>query len=341
MILYRIESKLFLSAKVDDRREITQVYDDNDNEMIPSRFYIKSAVVFKKYYDNSNDNSNDDGGKTIFLVVLLPGVIMINVGCYNKVKEGIWLPFYTEKDDVPIDFMVKLDGFSKSLLVIKFLYSDLSFSVIIFEEGIPKLYSSDKASNTSKIVAPIRSLNIRNSWDDAPIVVDSENVIHSIAMTRCDDGYNLRLLSVSNNKRNHEAKIIGGGNGCIFLLYSDGLLISKEFELEDVIKTSDNIALRSNNLLVKFDRKSGEETFVADGVTNFFYDIAGYEVYMIKNDQLIHKSFPYLFDQEEDDEIVLDKDASEIRFPTTSHYDVMLNSSRSSIKSAMIRHTSD
>jgi len=330
MILYRLGNQLFLSSLINEKREITQVYSSNEGTLGRFRVLTKS----------------DGEAMVIYLIILQPGIIMINAGSYDKVKEGEWLSLNTGRDDLPIDCMISpgsygsLSIFSAS---ISFLYSDLSFSAICYKYGKLKLYKYARTQEVENIITPIRSLGNRNynrgyKYDiESMTIVDDDSKIYDIAIIWNKYGHNLRSIAISPKLPPHEGKIIGG-NGVDFLLYSDGDLVFKDIILKDVIKIFCTGVLRSNGLLIDFFQEYNEEYFLADGVTNFFCDYLAINdgFYMIKNDQLIYRPAPYIRD-DEDNEVIITSGAKKVKFPTNSYHDVMLNSNRSSTKSAAKR----
>ena len=309
MLVYRIDNQLWLSKIVEGVREITMIYDGNQGP--PVQFYVYTEAA------------------SIIIVLILPGIVLINNGDYLEVKHGTWLSFETNRDDDPISYSLNIH----KNLVVKLLYSDLTY--IIIDNGNLTHYDNHSRQiirliDQGKINLPVRNLYGGGS---SFTVTDPHNQdIYMITIGGHHPMIATLVDRIDENERPERISKVIEVNRSRYSLYEDGHLILGEREYENIKKifVYQRILLTHDGILSLLDHESGEVWFTTNDVDNFYFDEDEAELYFIREDQLICRH-----DNEDDnEEIIIVRGASGVRFTTNTYYDTVLNTRRIVAKSA-------
>jgi len=319
MLPYRVRDKIFLR----NREEQYLVYDGSHGT--PDRFYMSSERA-KKIGDLINNF------EIRYLIITMPGLILVNVGTINQIKEGIWYAHHTERQDQPIDFihLCSREGNSISFKI-RFLYSDLSLTFIKFNKNKFRTTLSTITQGNEIITLPLTSLHTHKKDNVRLTFKDANNRIYSLTIV--ETYFDARLRS---------SLVNGIGSDCTEIilmnsyLNSNNDLICGAATLGDVLKVKHDVVLRTNRMLDFFEVKNGiiSTENIADNVDNFYAHAHNGTItyYFIRGDQLFSMN-----NISKSKSLLMGIGASEIKFPTESHYDAQLTSIPGRVKSAYKR----
>jgi len=101
----------------------------------------------------------------------MPGYVLVNFGKLDQIKQSVWYEHQTNRDDEPIDFKMIFIGIGHGYPSLRFLYSDLTFTVIQFINGKFDVFHQHDLStimfqrriSLSRIELPVSKIYVRHS----------------------------------------------------------------------------------------------------------------------------------------------------------------------------------
>jgi len=359
MLLYRIGDELHLNLLLRDtgeeaypneeeamKREDSMIYDGSYGP--PDRFYLSRVIAAEAREGEDNDFFDTNGLEDIYCVVIYrPGMVLFNLGSYTKIKKSLWISYETEKLDYPIgyQFIIRFSE-NRSFIVVGFIYPDISMIIVELErdgsfEIVTTQALSENEIREQDLVLPLEFLQFRTRHRSF-IVKDSKKPCDAYSFEFAmsyedDDSYscafdkidkirdaNLDLIQINEHKYN---------------LYSDGHLeIEPLIGYKNISKVSDDGELLLSEDTLMYMARHSKKWIVRDKISrviNFYYRNYGDGVYLIHNDQLLLADVGYLHKIRRH-EVIIERNASQIKFPTNTKYDIDLNTS-SQTKSARKR----
>jgi len=296
MLLYRIGKELFLTFRVGETKHL-KVYDGSQGD--PNRFYLFTSHVITT------------------LVIIRPGMILINALRVDQLDKIKWLTYETGRDDNPIDVLITYN-------VLVFLYSDLTHISIIHING--ELYPNVRdgklfLKESQAIKLPIISL-FHHSETFFAKSQDEISPLYKI-ITVNDGGKCRMLFDISNQLIDPDVVEVIDNE---YKLYSTSRLEIGNTIYHNVLKYSYNGFMLNNSNELKILDNDNRVVYTIENVKNFHFYRPQDLIYMIIGDQLICKDGS-------DEEVLLEEGASEVKFPTQSYYD-MIDNNPVRIKSA-------
>jgi len=334
MIVYKIGDELFLQDEINPNSEPYLVYDGSYGS--PDNFYLRSGYVNEEREDEEEED--DDGEEIFYLTIIKSGMILVNIGSLDKVREAIWYSYNTNRGDDPIGYIVNTEYRDENEYpTIRFLYSDLSFIVVEFFEDNPNAIDQDgiltsiytdrksrgrsgqKAIENGTIKLPL--ITLYNYEDNRQLIVKGFNGKYYYASIE----YNGSPRVVLNNLDGIPANVIEmNGNAYLF---EDNKAIIDGVTFKNVVKINSLpvIVLKTDGRLefITINRnKSLSVNLTIENVDNFYISGEGV-ICIVKDDQLLSDLLvsSTLARTEDKWRVLLESGASELKFPTESYYD--------------------
>jgi len=346
MIVYRDRDQLFLSNEEGNEHVRHLVYDGAEGN--PERFYFaktKTEVITNIYY----------------LIIIKLGLILLNIGTLDQIKQCVWYSHYTNRLDDPIDFILKKSYKNRKKFTIIFLYSDLRITTIISRDGVFSETDEDGIAllkpnfddkydgygegliENGTIKLPLAQIYGNGQHLIFSVKNQDDNRTYSITVTKSGLVLNTTYVKYDEIDDHAELVEIVGRNR----LYFNKKFLTNTCDVENVLKAHYRpiIILKDNGALEFTTLYTGEIGKVInkiDDVDNFYISINNYNIYIIVKDQLLvssirentHNNKDLRLD---DFKVLIDEGASNIKFPTESYYDAMIL--QSEIRSKRIKST--
>jgi len=336
MIIYRIGDELFLQDGNPDTEDNVPylIYDGSYGRPHKFFFFLKTFRKQRRSY-------------TIFYVVIsMPGSVLVNAGTIFQLKLSTWYEHQTDRNDEPIDFNIE-DNIEdqQEYPSLRFLYSDLTFTVIQFLEGDEfdvfhqddlSTITFDQGISLDQIQLPISK--VYNRYNSFSMIREAgRGGIYNINVMNRTNLYLWKLSEMEgvdeeSTEDNRLIDMISTRTN----LYSNGDLSYGGMLIEGVVKAKFDVILRDDKIL-QFIRKDGDQitTILEIGnVGNFYIYRRSSIIYIVKDDQLLSSTLGNI---KRDWNVLLEDGASNIRFTTESYYDEQLAIVFSQVKSARKR----
>jgi len=329
MLLFRIEDELHLYDSV--TAQTSRVYDGSFGT--PLQFHMRMI---------SDPDDVDSMRNHIYCLILVTeSLILTKTGIIDILIGSFWLSYDIDHREV-ISFYV-------NDRTINFLFSDHSSMIIDQRNDKPtNITSSIKISRgifvgkqifdendeeyvRSIIEGPLVSLYGKNRGnynvksEDNKFILQFNNMSHSYANKN-----DLELISITSIDREEE---LVGGNGYVYQLYDDGLLVDGEERETNVVKYEYNhmLVLKDDGTLISLYHDTRTFPHV-ENVINFYLFTTDSILYIIRDDMLKCRKITTHVGVSREWKTILEKGASDIKFPTETQYD---SQTKSNVKSAM------
>lgn len=256
----------------------------------------------------------------------------MNIGTIDQIKKSIWHAHHTRRIDNPIDFNTNVED----NVSLRFLYSDLTFTVINFlKDGFEILHQGDISSltfsnlipKTDEVILPLITLYGQNEYQFNVREEDSNK--SRIFTINSGVEPTLKLQPGNNKATEHPGLIEITTKQCY--LYSNNDLYLRGLMIGGVAKPSSEVILKTDKTL-NFITTTNKEVIVNSrikNVDNFYINNFSQVIYIIRGDQLLCSNGKNEMDlragrterAERSWVVLMDKGASKIRFTTESYYD--------------------